>query len=259
MSAEKRIEKVTALHGTFYCWSNDLITRQLKKYKAHTRNELALVRDFLRPEDCIIDIGAHIGTFSIAFAKFLDHKAAIHAFEADVQNFDLLTRNISENKMDQVVFAHQEIIAANGQYFDQHNDTTNNTGEHYFLPNEHGSNGHKSLALDNWHRDELAGRKVDFLKIDVEGAELSVLQSGKALIETHRPLIYLEVNAKALHRFGTSATDLEQFLGKMDYEFFYNAGPRNSQNDTYKLAKISRLDEVKGLFDCMAIWKGSDR
>ncbi|HIO97458.1 MAG TPA: hypothetical protein EYG71_05970, partial [Leucothrix sp.] len=58
-------EKCKTMYGVFESWKGDVITVQLKKYSAHTRNELAMLKSFIAKGDNIIDIGAHIGTYSI--------------------------------------------------------------------------------------------------------------------------------------------------------------------------------------------------
>lgn len=44
--------------------ADDLITQQLIAFGAHTRNELAMLLTFIDPDDVVVDVGAHIGTFS---------------------------------------------------------------------------------------------------------------------------------------------------------------------------------------------------
>ena len=70
MSKPNHIENVKTIYGTFNSWKGDLITEQLKQYSAHTRNELAMIKSLIEHGDNILDIGAHIGTFSIPFSQF---------------------------------------------------------------------------------------------------------------------------------------------------------------------------------------------
>ena len=54
--------------------------------------------------------------------------------------------------------------------------------------------------------------RVDFLKIDVEGAELGVLRGGKVLLQTHRPIILFECGLGASDYYGTAPEDIHSFL-----------------------------------------------
>ncbi len=76
------IARIDTLYGVFHASEGDLIADQLKRYSAHTRNELSMIRDVIRDGDNIVDIGAHIGTFSIPFARFNTGQRKVDAFEA---------------------------------------------------------------------------------------------------------------------------------------------------------------------------------
>ncbi|WP_413701739.1 hypothetical protein ACLKMH_09390 [Psychromonas sp. KJ10-10] len=73
MLDNQEMEIVHTMYGDFTCWKNDLITDQLKAYSAHTRNELAMLSTIIQEGDNILDIGAHIGTFSIPFSFLINN------------------------------------------------------------------------------------------------------------------------------------------------------------------------------------------
>jgi FkbM family methyltransferase len=66
--------------------------------------------------------------------------------------------------------------------------------------------------------DELCLEDLDFLKLDLEGAELRALEGARHTLERLQPLILVEVIEKQLRRFGDSVTALEQFLEAAGYE-----------------------------------------
>jgi FkbM family methyltransferase len=59
--------------------------------------------------------------------------------------------------------------------------------------------------------------RVDFVKIDVEGAELQVLEGGREVIEAHRPTMLIEVEARHTARYGHSPADVSGWLLKRGY------------------------------------------
>jgi hypothetical protein len=71
--------------------------------------------------------------------------------------------------------------------------------------------------------------------------ELAVLRSGGALIDVHRPLLYVEVFTDQLARYGTTVADLDPFLTARRYVFFRNGGPRNSTSDDFAISYLPRL------------------
>ena len=70
--------------------------------------------------------------------------------------------------------------------------------------------------LDAFCSREAIGR-VDFVKIDVEGAELQVLQGGREVIEAHRPTMLIEIEARHTARYGHSPEDVSGWLLKRGY------------------------------------------
>jgi FkbM family methyltransferase len=70
--------------------------------------------------------------------------------------------------------------------------------------------------LDDFCAREAIGQ-VDFVKVDVEGAELQVLEGGKGVIETHRPAMLIEIEARHTARYGHSPEDVSGWLLQRGY------------------------------------------
>lgn len=71
---------------------------------------------------------------------------------------------------------------------------------------------------------ELEGQKPVAIKVDVEGAELAVLQGGRRVFEEHRPLLVLEHVAGTAELYGASSLELWELLGDMGYVVFTATG-----------------------------------
>jgi hypothetical protein len=108
-------------------------------------------------------------------------------------------------------------------------------------------------AVDVWRDEEQKDSNIRFIKIDVEGGEVSVLRSCAKLIEAQKPLLYIEVDNDHLSRFGDQVGQLQAALNTYEYDFFRNIGPRNSGNDRFRIAKIDNLVEGGSFFDLFAV------
>lgn len=255
--ADPSIERLSTPYGVFDCWVNDLISRQLHKFGAHTRNELAMLREFVQPGYNILDVGAHIGTFAIPFARFIDGNGAIFAFEANSDNFKLLCKNVIQNGFDRAIFPQCAIVFDRESNFQMLSPDSGNTGAFVFLPSSSFEQNPPVVRLDEWCDERGDDIQFNLVKIDVEGAELSVLRSARRLIDRSHPVLYIEINQGALQRFGVTVDQIEGFLTRSGYEMFQNTGERNSPNDTFQLRALGSLSEGGTFFDVLAIHDSS--
>ena len=120
----------------------------------------------LQPECRIIDCGANIG-LSVIYLKQLFPKAHILAFEPDDQNFNLLTHNVSSFKFENVELKKEAVWIENTMIgFTNEGSMSSKLDQNSSLTKKV-----KASRLKDFLND-----KVDFLKIDIEGAEYAVLK-----------------------------------------------------------------------------------
>jgi len=253
--------KVPTIYGNFYSWKNDLITRQLTEYSAHTRNELAMLNSFIKKGDTIIDVGGHIGTYSIPFAKKIGKLGRVFTFEGNPNNFALLEKNITINGMRSIIQAFNAVVSQDeASKFEMELPDGGNSGMYYF------SSVVRTIAkktpvinIDNWFNGLSKKPKVNLIKIDVEGAEVEILRSCEKLIKKFKPILYIEISQEALKRFDHSIDDLHQILSKEGYQYYKNIGERNSNNDLFKIKKLASIDEGGEFFDLLAFHERDSR
>ena len=75
------------------------------------------------------------------------------------------------------------------------------------------------FTLDDYVKDKCIDR-VDFMKIDVEGAELLVIEGATLTLERLRPTIMMEINAAALSKLGSSTDDLIKKMTRLGYDMY---------------------------------------
>lgn len=169
---------------------------------------------------CILDIGANIGWFAVRFAHRLP-KAQVYAFEPLPESFQYLQRNIAANGVG------GRVSAFNYGLSDTSGAVT------FFLEPANGTNASLlnvsdastarrivglTLTLDEW----AANHRVtpDFIKCDVEGAELLVFRGGQRLLEQHKPAVFAELLRKWSKPFGYHPTDMIKFFSSIGYDCF---------------------------------------
>jgi FkbM family methyltransferase len=182
----------------------------------YEREEVAFVRGLLRPGDVALDVGAHIGFFTMQMAALVGANGRVVAFEPMDRNADLLERSIEENHFGgRVLFYRAAVGAASGEATLTFAAETLNTGGAYLLrPGTSALSGNvekpvRVVALD---ATDLP-RPVRFVKMDVEGAEPLVVRGAEGLLQSDRPTILSELHPTQLER--ASGVSPDAFLAQM--------------------------------------------
>jgi hypothetical protein len=84
--------------------------------------------------------------------------------------------------------------------------------------------------------------RLDFIKVDTEGAELPALQGMRSLLEQYHPILHLEVETAWMSAFGYGVVELEAFLRDLGYNYFWTYGrtpaPLASLVDLHQSANV---------------------
>jgi len=160
------------------------------------------------PKDGVfIDIGAHVGRYTIPIAKFLN-KGIVVAVEAAPENYFALVKNVKLNRLNNVLVFN---IAA----WKEESNLTLHFSEYSGRHTVKGSSNsvHRVLArpIDSIIA-EYGIKRVDMIKIDVEGAEIEVLEGMRKTLEKFKPNLLIEVFCK-------NADRVYKFLKEINYEF----------------------------------------
>ncbi len=184
----------------------------------YERDEIAFVHGILKPGDTAIDVGAHIGFFTMQMAAMVGATGRVHAFEPFDANADLLERSIAENRFgDRVIFQRGAVGAMSGLATLTFPVETLNSGGAYLLRDGTAAlsgNLKKQVpivALDDIDLD--VRRPVRFIKMDVEGAEPQVIRGAMRLLKEDRPIILSELHPTQLER--ASGVTANEFLDQL--------------------------------------------
>jgi FkbM family methyltransferase len=162
----------------------------------------------------ILDIGANIGCTALAFSSMAE---TVHAFEPSPSTFALLVSNtaVAPN----VIPHNYGLGAKNGSF--ELTFAPNNRSGGYVSDRMKASEGHTVerivvKKLDRMLRS-LSLRSVDFVKIDVEGFEASVIKGAAKMLKKFKPVVAMELNHWCLNAF--QRTSVPDFLDVMRAAF----------------------------------------
>lgn len=214
----QRTETLTTPLGhriTFF--AGDYIGERIRKYGLYEHTALQFLLPLLERMErpVVLDIGANIGNHALAFSR---HAQAVYAFEPIPEIFQLLKENIAQNGLDHVHAVDRALSDGTGDAVIYVN-RAGNLGSSSFYQRGHQSErqtirrqrGDDALA-------ELGLGRVDFIKLDVEGHELNVIQGLEATLGHCRPLVLMEWNEEEAIRRINEAAVLDDLFS--DYDFF---------------------------------------
>jgi FkbM family methyltransferase len=146
-----------------------------------------VLRKILQKDSCAIDVGAHIGSFLSSILRYAPNGNHI-AIEPSVIRSNLLRRRFPK-----VLVLETAIADRDGTAIFEEN--WKNLGFSR-LQRAVSQTSVSRYEVKTMRLDDLDVRRVDFIKLDIEGAELLALKGGKALINKYQPVILFECGAE---------------------------------------------------------------
>jgi FkbM family methyltransferase len=160
----------------------------------------------------VIDIGAHIGYYTLLAARLVGSKGKVFAFEPAPDNYALLVKNIAINGYKNVIPVQKAIwnktdrlklVLCSYESVAHHISVSSNVKEEIVFVD--------AISLDEYFKDK--STQIDFIKMDIEGAEMFALQGMSNIIKNNKNLkIITEFCPEHLRRVGSSP---EEFLLKL--------------------------------------------
>lgn len=164
-----------------------------------------------------VDVGAHIGRYTVLVAKLIQNNGLVVSIEPHPENYTKLLKNIELNGLRNVIpfqvaaWSHDCTLKLNVAFkYGQHS-----TVEDYGL----GYLNIIAKSLDNLLQ-EFPYKKNIIMKIDVEGAELHVLRGAEKTIKKYRPQIICEVKKKNLQDVKNFMSELKYHMQPLDVEYY---------------------------------------
>jgi FkbM family methyltransferase len=228
--------KMPKYNFEFYCRKNK------DDFQVMTFHEDDILEYHFTPKegDIVVDVGAHIGPYSIIASKCVGTNGKVVAIEADPDNFDLLNRNIQLNKLSNVMALNYAVYSKEKKI-------------KLYLPSGGGEESssytkYNTIMSDRAHSEEkfvevkantldyllqsniIKQEEVNWIKIDVEGAEFEVLKGAKDVLSKCSDITLL-IEIHNLSAGNILYKPIREFLSlynfKIDFEKVYENGERH--------------------------------
>lgn len=191
----------------------EYIQAYLYNFGSYELPTINYIKKTIKPNMNILDIGGNVGLMTLVFANQLNNTGKVYTFEPEPSNFKKLTDNVALNKFTNVLL-NQLAVSDRSLNLKFYLSTGNNSGVHSLIYNASLNSDYievPAIKMDEYVIEHNIG-KVDLIKIDVEGAELDVLNGMQSLLKKDKPIIIMEVVSEYLKSRNSSAIQFKQMM-----------------------------------------------
>ncbi|SDF28331.1 FkbM family methyltransferase [Sporomusa acidovorans] len=192
---------------------------EILNFGSYEQECLDMMLRLIKTNSTIFDIGANVGWYSMNFVKQIVG-VKVYAFEPMPKTFDYLTHNIKINNLSNI--SKYNIGLSNEEkevifYYDIEGSGNSS------MANLSGKRHIKEIrckvtTIDQFTKKENIG--VDFIKCDVEGAELFVFTGGEETLKQYKPIIFTEMLRKWSAKFHYHPNEIINLLKNIGYRCF---------------------------------------
>jgi len=202
------------------------------------------IDDELKSGDTFLDIGAHVGYFSLVARDIVEDEGKVIAFEPHPGSYSKLYNNIEMNGFDNVIAEQLAAAEESGRISLYEGDKTIRA-----TIVEGSSEGTQAAEVETVRVDSYfddVGVTPNVVKINAEGAEHSIVRGMEEVISSSRPTIGVEVHPSHLEEYGSSCAEFLHTLREYGYILsFMNPGDTIVIDDIAEVC--DRNDEPFGI------------
>lgn len=186
-------------YGLMSFFRNDnTISRSLREYGEWAQAEIDLLGCLIDPGDTVLDIGAFVGTHTLAFARRVGDPGTVYAFEPQPVFFEILKKNISQNGLTNVRLYDVAVSNERGLMELVAKDASepgNFGGTGILGIDRTGGDTSAPKSIELLPIDQLGIKSCALIKVDTQNMEIDVLKGALQTLRTTRPVVYAECNS----------------------------------------------------------------
>ena len=210
----------------------------ISHYGTYEELESKIMEEKIEMGNIVVDVGANIGLHTLNMARIVGNTGQVFAFEPDPSNFEILKKNVKINN-------YKNIILEQKAVGDKHGRTTlyqsDHPGKHRIFPQTEQAKSQVQVELtnlDNYFDSDMID-KINFIKIDVEGLEFSVLKGMKNILKNSKKIkILFEFMPENTMEVGFTPIELLNYLTSNNFKLYC------MDDKTKKLLYVSNNEEI---------------
>jgi len=184
--------------STMYLGTDD--PYNLSIYGVYEPSETNLVKQIVKKNQIVIDIGSSIGYYTLLCSRLVGSKGKVYAFEPSLKKFKILQKNIEVND-------YKNVIAENIAVSNQNSEIDLNLRK---IP---------SVSLDSYFKN--FDRKINFIKMDIDSHEIYALDGMRAMLKNNDDIkMMIEYWPPGMQEAGIEPSSLIKRLEDFDFKIY---------------------------------------
>jgi len=219
-----------------------LLKRRLQRsIKRNDEQEINLVKKFIKSGTDSIDVGVYRGVYSYEMSKYSEK---VHSFEPNPIIFKYINKNLK--KFIKNIHLYNFALSNQNKTINlkipiRNSNSNKEIFEEYYemgkatIHNENNFENYENFEIQTKKIDELSfDNKISFIKIDVEGHELEVIEGAKNTIKRDKPILLVEIEKQYTKKEVAESINFINSLGYKSY--FFN------KKDLKSTTELNNLD-----------------
>lgn len=186
------------------------------------------IKNSIKTGDVVVDLGANIGYYTLIAAKLVGDKGKVFAFEPEPRNFEILKKNVEINGYHNVILEQKAVSDINEKI---NLYLSKGIGTHSIKSNKNANMEPiqtESVRLDDYFSDLNLTDKINFIKMDIEGAEFRALNGMNIILRQSKHLkIFTEFERDLIIESGTEPKDMLELLFNNGFKMLYVDDEKN--------------------------------
>jgi FkbM family methyltransferase len=194
----------------------DIIIKEMMSGRVFEPEIVEVAKQYITEGSTVLDVGANFGQMTLLFSEFVGERGRVFSFEADDFVFEVLKKNIAANDRSNITPICKAVYNACGRtmfYPVPDFQRFGSYGSYGLDPNAKDGRTVETITIDSLNIQD----PISFMKVDVQGSDLFVLQGSVETIIRHQMPIIFEYEARFQDEFQTSLEDYLQFINAIDY------------------------------------------
>jgi len=211
---------ITVGGHVFYAHTLDrILALSLLKLHGLEAGETKLFSSLAKNAQCVLDIGANLGYYSLLAARMMGPSGIVFAFEPAKENFIMLKKNIDANHYENIRSVPKAVSEVTGKVTLYVSEA--HSGDHRIYD---GGEKREKYEIDTVALDDFLpiGTKLDLIKMDIQGAEMLALQGMQRVLQDNPDIIIMsEFWPEGLRACGSSPEKFLSFFKDRDFQIAY--------------------------------------